>query len=290
MAWSPGGHRPRASLVPKWSSLLEDRIVTKLQSRLETLRVGTDHVVETVIACGLIDRVVDHFFRTAPQFFSIPYYNTPLWPMLSDHADASVIRLAAVLDGTSLCKNCRAAGARHKQKNCVSATCEKTLTDGIALRGLEDLKNHRDVLGHPLTFQLSRPGVVRFVAAKRHYADARPALVWDIHRSIVDAQVAAGTKATVLDITPGAREVIVAASMLRPCWCGPKIEDALLLECLRKAWTMDRVAFENHPDGQFPRKTDEELDAIYEKEKAAWERSRLASPPPGVRRRPLRAP
>jgi len=39
-------------------------------------------------------------------------------------------------------------------------------------------------------------------------------------------------------------------------------------------WTKARVAFEKHPDGQVPRKTDAELAAIYDKMEKAWYESR----------------
>jgi hypothetical protein len=129
--------------------------------------------------------------------------------------------------------------------------------------------------------------VRKFVDDDRHYADARPALIWDVHRSIVDAQVAAGASATVIDVQVGGREINVLGSILRLCWRGPAISDDILITLMAKAWTKDRPAFEAHPDGQFPRKSDKELDEIFKKGKAAWERSRGA--PPGSKQRRPRA-
>jgi hypothetical protein len=244
-------------------------------SRLETIRICTDSSVDTLIAYWLIDRVAHHLFSAAPGLFWRPYYNTPLMPMLRAHADAEVIRIHAVLCGTSLCKTCSAAG--KKQNTCVDGRCGKALTDGLSLRGLGDLKNHRDVLGHPLTFQLDRPAVRKFVDDKRHVADLRPALMWDIHRSIVDAQIAAGVAgATVLDVTIGPYQTSVLESILRLCWKPdvPPFSDVALAEWMTDFWRKDRVDFEKHPDGQLPRKTDAELEAIYKKMKTAWEESR----------------
>ena len=194
--------------------------------------------------------------------------------MLSAYANEQVVRLHAVLCGTSLCKTCRAAG--RKQKGCANVRCGKSLTDGIALRGLDHLKNHRDVLGHPLTFQLDRPGVVKFVEDKRDRRDVRPALAWDIHRSIVDAQVAAGEAATVLDMAISPYQTNVLDSILRLCLkpgIAPMPED-WLTDLLTNLWKKARVDFEKYPDGQFPRKTDAELAAVYEKAKNAWFASR----------------
>jgi hypothetical protein len=39
-------------------------------------------------------------------------------------------------------------------------------------------------------------------------------------------------------------------------------------------WQKDRAAFEKYPDGQFPRKTDAELKAIYDKMDRSWFASR----------------
>ena len=169
------------------------------------------------MAYWLIDRVAHHLSSAAPKLFWRRYVNTPLMPMLRAHADAEVVRMHAVLCGTSLCKACSAAG--NKQKACADGRCGKALADGLSLRGLEDLKNHRDVLGHPMTFQLNRPAVRKFVDDKRDVADVRPALVWDIHRSIVDAQIAAAVAgAAVLDVTIGPYQTAVLESILRLCW------------------------------------------------------------------------
>ena len=50
-------------------------------------------------------------------------------------------------------------------------------------------------------------------------------------------------------------------------------------------WEKDRVDFEKHPDGQLPRATDAELDALYERMKTRWERSREKVAAPIKRRR-----
>jgi hypothetical protein len=259
--------------------------VRPLQRRLEGARVCTDNLVETVITCWLVERVASHLFQAAPRLFELPYYNTPLVPMLRDHADAAIVQMHAVLSGDSLCKSCRAKGA--KQKACTGSPCGENLARGMGLRGLEDLKNHRDVIGHPMTYQLNRAGVRKFVDAKRHYADVRPAVIWDVHRSIVDAQLAAGASATVLDVKVGRREASVLDCILRLCWRGPDWGEPALIEWMTEFWTRDRTWFEAHPDGQYPRKTDKELDEIFQKWKAGWEESRRAPPPAGVKpRRP----
>lgn len=258
-----------------------------VQGRLRTMRVCTDGSVSTLIGCWLMNRVASHLCTAAPGLFWRPYYNTPLVPMLRALADAQIIRIYAMLCGSALCKSCRMAG-KH-QSACTKPLCGKSLAEGIGLRGLEDLKNHRDVLCHPLTFQLDRAGVRKFVDADRDRADVRPALVWDIHRSIVEAQAAAGMSATVVDIDMGPYQSTALASILRLCWREGALpfSDAALAEWMMEFWKKDRVAFEDHPDGQFPRKTDAELAALYEEMKAAWEKSRVKTP---VKRRRRSAP
>jgi hypothetical protein len=249
--------------------------MTDVAGRLKTLRVCTDSSVETLVANFLVDRVANYLFSAAPGWFWRPYYNTPLAPMLRAQSDAEVVRIYAMICGKSFCKSCRASG-KKKQPTCGKDLCGKSLADGLQLRGLDDLKNHRDVLCHPLTFQLDRAEARAFVTAKRHRADVRPALVWDIHRSIVDAQAAAGVSATVLDIKIGPYRTAVLEGILRMCWLPghDPIPDASLNELMSKFWAKDRPWFEKHPDGRSPRKTPEELKALFEKMKKAWKDSR----------------
>ncbi len=245
-----------------------------IKGRLETIRICTDGSVATVIVQWLIDAVAGHLLQVAPAMFWRPYYNTPLVPMLRAHADREIIRFHAFVCGSALCKTCRAAG--KKRSTCTNDLCDKAMSDGITLRGLDDLKNHRDVLGHPLTHQLERPKVRKFVDDRRDREDVRPALMWDIHRSIVDAQTAAGAKAKVVDVTIGPYQTDVLDSILRLCLQPhhPPIERDVLTELMTALWNKARVEFERHPDGRFPRKTDAELGALYEKMKKAWYDSR----------------
>ncbi|HEX3695944.1 MAG TPA: hypothetical protein VH374_11195 [Polyangia bacterium] len=250
--------------------------MTDLESRLKTIRVCTDTSVETVITYWLIRRVAGQLFAAAPGLFWRPHYNTPLSPMLGAHADAQVIRIHAVLCGSAVCNDCRAAGQKKKQPTCSKDLCGKPLADGISLRGLEDLKNHRDVVGHPLTFQLDRAGIRQFVDARRDRTDVRAALVWDVHRSIVEAQLAAGAPTSILDIRVGPNQTAVLASILKLC-LRPEaglVGDAPLAQWMTEAWKKDRPWFEKHPDGRYPRKTDAELHALYERMKKDWEASR----------------
>jgi hypothetical protein len=246
-----------------------------IKDRLETIRICTDGSVETVIAYWLIERVAEHLLKVAPGLFWRPYYNTPLVPMLRAHADTEVIRIHAFLCGWALCKGCRAVG-KKKLATCSTELCGKPLTDGLSLRGLEDLKNHRDVAGHPLTWHLDRAGVRKFVDTKRDRFDVRPALLWDIHRSIVDAQIAAGAPASVLDVTISPYRTGVVHSILSLCMRPglPPFDETALVESMTKLWMKARGQFEKHPDGQFPRPTDAELDATFGKFKKAWEDSR----------------
>jgi hypothetical protein len=236
--------------------------------------VCTDIHVETLIVCWLIEGIARHICSKTPELFWRPYYNTPLVPMLRAHANQQVLQMYAVLCGTALCKTCRAAG--NKQKGCADVRCGKPMTRGISLRGLDDLKNHRDVLGHPLTFQLERPRARQFVDQKRDRYDIRPALVWDIHRSIVEAQTAAGVPATVLKPSIGPYQTAVLDSILRLSMNpgGPPIGEDFLAVLMSSLWTKAQVHFERYPDGQSPRKTDSELKEIYEKMKAEWYASR----------------
>ena len=185
-----------------------------IKDRLDTIRICTDSSVETVVTYWLIDCMMHHLMHTGPELFWRAPYNTPIAPMLRARADQEVVRLHVFLCGSVLCKTCRAVG-KKKLATCSTDLCGKPLTDGLSIRGLEDLKNHRDVVGHPLTWHLDRAGIRKFVDKKRDRFDIRPALIWDIHRSIVDAQTAAGATASVLDIEIGRYETEVLDSILR---------------------------------------------------------------------------
>lgn len=52
------------------------------------------------------------------------------------------------------------------------------------------------------------------------------------------------------------------------------IPEAAMAPFMTAVWQKDRAAFEKYPDGQFPRKTDAELKAIYDKMDRSWFASR----------------
>jgi hypothetical protein len=85
--------------------------------------------------------VAQRLLTVAPELFWRPYYNTPLVPMLRAHTDTEVVRLHAFLCDSSVCKSCRAVG-KKKQSTCTNDLCDKPLSDGISVRGLDDLNNH----------------------------------------------------------------------------------------------------------------------------------------------------
>jgi hypothetical protein len=245
------------------------------KDRLETMRICTDGQVETVISCWVIEVVAQHILSVGPELFRRPWFNTPLVPMLRARADEQVVRMHAVLCGTSRCKTCHPTG--KTQKTCTEPRCGKPITDGISLRGLDHLKNHRDVLGHPLTFQLDRAAARTFVADERDRHDLRPAVIWDVHRSIVDAQIAAGAPATVLDLKFGPEQTQVVESILALCLkpgTPPPIPSDVMPDFMAKIWEKARVEFEKYPDGQLPPKTDAERKATFEKAQKAWLDSR----------------
>ncbi|HEY4395827.1 MAG TPA: hypothetical protein VGP64_17285 [Polyangia bacterium] len=246
-----------------------------VKDRLRDMRIGTDSEIETLIHCWVIELVAQHLLSAGPELFWRPFYNTPLVPMLRARAHEQVVWVYAWLCGSALCKSCHPTG--KKQSSCTKVRCDKPLTDGTTLRGLDHLKNHRDVVGHPLTHQLDRAAVRKFVADKRDRRDLRPAVLWDVHRSIVDAQIAAGDVATVLDVKFGPNETQVLDSILRLCLkpdVPPPIPDAAMPDFMAKIWEKGRVEFEKYPDGQLPPKTDAERKAIWEKMKGAWAASR----------------
>jgi hypothetical protein len=223
----------------------------------------------------LVERVASHLATAAPGLFARPYFQSPLNSFLRPRVDAAILWMHAMLCERSRCFACRAAG-KKKQPVCTNPVCDVSLVDGYAVRGLDDLKNHRDAICHPLTHHLDRKGVVQFVDERRDTHDLRAALVWEIHRSLNEALTAAGDPHSDLDISIRGDVTYQLDALLRPCWkpgVSPASEQALK-EWLEETWLKDRVAFEKYPDGQFPRATQEERKAAWHARVKEWEESR----------------
>jgi hypothetical protein len=218
---------------------------------LKDLRLFTEHDVEVVIGNHLMVRVADHICTAAPQLFWRPYNDSPLLPSIHAQTDRAILSMYSFLCGKSLCSACKP----HKKRltNCAHLLCDRPMTDGLPIRGLVDLKNHRDVICHPLTHQLDRSGVCRFVGEDRHYRDVRAAIVWDIHRSMNQALTAAGEPPDDLEIDMENDTCSVLACVLSLCW-KPGVTAVGVTELkhlMEESWRKDRIAFEKHPDGQF---------------------------------------
>lgn len=114
---------------------------------LKDLRLFTEHDVEVVIRNHLMVRVADHICTAAPRLFWRPYNDSPLLPPIHAQTDRAILSIYSFLCGRSLCFTCKP----HKKKlaNCTHLLCDRPMADGLPIRGLVDLKNHRDVICHP---------------------------------------------------------------------------------------------------------------------------------------------
>jgi hypothetical protein len=240
-------------------------------SALRAVRIGTDFQVGTIIANHLILTVADHICTSAPGLFSRVYYNSPIVPALNAQSDNALVWIYTAICGTALCKTCRATG--KKLPSCDNGLCDQPWPGIELLRGLTDLKNHRDVVSHPFTHQLDRRGVRAFIEERRDSEDLRPALVWDVHRSINDALRGLGSPepelcVTIHDDTCGTLECLLSLCLRKEV---QPIGLVALREWLEDAWRVSKPHLEAHPDGRLPKKTSEDYDKIFKTWIKRWE-------------------
>jgi hypothetical protein len=89
------------------------------------------------------------------------------------------------------------------------------------LPGTLDLEFHRHALSHPRTIRWRKRGMQQFFDAKRRWKDNRPAIVWDLHRSINKEMVKVGLTPKLTSVPVTYEMAILVSSILR---CSVKAE------------------------------------------------------------------
>lgn len=83
----------------------------------------------------------------------------------------------------------------------------RALTIPTEVRRKSDLRLHRHAVSHPLTLTWRDKDMQRFQLEQQRQPDFRPALVWDLQRSVNDLLRSRG-------LTPGVEEIDVAPEMV----------------------------------------------------------------------------
>jgi hypothetical protein len=129
----------------------------------------------------------------------------------------------------------------------------------VQLRGLDALKLHRDALSHPVTVRWRSPKKQAFFEDHRQWSDFRPALVWDLQRSINEQLRARGLKTFNDDIPVTWAMAEMLNLILRlSVNDGPSVPSvpavSELMTWLGSAKDKYLRDFEAYPDGRLPKR------------------------------------
>jgi hypothetical protein len=183
---------------------------------LEMLELWLHWDVHTLIQSGFVRTVaMGFFFENQNDFYTNPA-NTLLYQSLQALEERAIVHISETL----------------KDENAIFDLPGD-------LRGTLDLEFHRHALSHPRTVRWRKSGMQEFFDAKRHWKDNRPAIVWDLQRSINEemVKVRLTPKLSSVPVTPDL--AILAATILR---CSVKVEsvpaippETMLLEWMEKS-------------------------------------------------------
>jgi hypothetical protein len=143
----------------------------KSLKNLEIIALFTHHEVVDALSANLITWVADHFFAQNPGQFRTNPANTMTYVALAALEGRCVVRVAETL---------RDEHNLHRTS--------------VPIRRKWDLINHRDALSHTGTVRWRKREMQEFTDAGRHWDDVRPALLWDMDRSVTEALVANGRR------------------------------------------------------------------------------------------------
>jgi hypothetical protein len=91
----------------------------------------------------------------------------------------------------------------------------KMIPDGISIRRKELLRNHRDVLSHPVKITWHRSGLQAFYDSHKEWTDVRAAIVWDMWHSLNEAFTDLGGQVGDYSIPVGGAHVTMLHGILR---------------------------------------------------------------------------
>lgn len=82
------------------------------------------------------------------------------------------------------------------------------------IRRRAELISHRHAISHPITIEWRNPKMQAFCDAGRQYSDLRPALIWDMKRSIDDELRRMGREPKIAEVPIGEPQVMVLEAIL----------------------------------------------------------------------------
>jgi hypothetical protein len=130
--------------------------------RLEMVKLCTSLEVQFALQCSIVTFAADHIFQRTRDSFTMNPGNTLPYMAIRALEERSIVHIAEAL----------------KQK--------RLFPEGTAIRKRMDLIMHRHSLSHPLTIKWNQSWMQEFFDQRRMWRDLRPALVWDMQRSIND--------------------------------------------------------------------------------------------------------
>jgi hypothetical protein len=122
----------------------------------------------------------------------------------------------------------------------------------VNIRGRPELERHRDALSHPATLQWRRPDRQAFHNENRVWLDLRPAIIWDLQRSINEALQARGQR-TYNDDIPITHEMSEMLHLILQLSVNEGFQPhdpGTLLPFLTQAKERYLQTLEAHPDGR----------------------------------------
>ena len=130
--------------------------------RLKMVKLFTSLEVQFALQCSFVTIAADYLFENMLDLFASNPGNTLPYMAIRALEERSVVHIAEAL------------------------TQKKLFPEGMTIRKKIDLIMHRHSLSHPYTTKWKKPSMQEFSDQKRRWRDLRPALVWDMQRSLND--------------------------------------------------------------------------------------------------------
>jgi hypothetical protein len=120
------------------------------------------------------------------------------------------------------------------------------------IRGKDELKLHRDALSHPVTVKWRRKDGQEFFEQHRVWNDLRPAIVWDLQKSINEALLARGQNVHVDDV-PVTTEMAATLHLILTSAMNPGMplpETSEMMQYLQAQRDKYLAILDKHPHGK----------------------------------------
>ena len=199
---------------------------------IRTLSVLTWGEVHDVLQTGIVMLAANHFLYQDPEHhrFERNPANTLPYRALRALQDSAIVHIAETL---------------KTEKSAISPR----------VRRQDELRNHRDAVSHPTEISWRRKEMQPFSDEGRTWLDHRPALVWDMHRSINELLRDVGEEPRLETITPTKSMAMMLSSILALSFKAncPIPDEQVLLEHLSRSAPDYIRQLESRPDGRSSR-------------------------------------